>query len=532
MGISYLRYEPQRLEEYARICWNDENRWSMGPQEALFLCSLLTTIRARVVVEIGTNLGHSTLFMCHALRSVGYPEAVLHTFEISDRAAVARSHLARYGYDAFAHVHRASSTSRKAAAVRERVAPIDAILIDGDHSFEGSYADFLFWTDAVRPGGFLIFHDVSEEFEKTYLEHGVRSVYTTIRTIEESHPGFSVLRLLPPHYHNTTSMALVQKTSESKLQREPPTAVSVSSTPRPSIWTLTDPDVLRNREWEAVKLPGRTYPPSMLQLDEFKFLYWLARAGVTGKGSVVELGAWQGGSTAVLSQGLRDRASSKGPARVHTFDRFVWDEYSGKFSPSVPLKPGDDMLGLFEENIEPWADLVVAHKGELVGATWDPADEIAILFVDAAKDGHILASTWNTFGPALCKGSIVVFQDFKHWSTCFLPVYVPLIPGLEPVHVCRDGCTVAFHFNGEFEPIRLPPMEPELVDEHFRQACDALSWDLPTAVALEMSWAMQLLYLGRIAEAQAHYRKVRYQPICPGAADSPQAVAGRLADAG
>ncbi|MHC4219909.1 MAG: O-methyltransferase, partial [Planctomycetota bacterium] len=152
MGISFLNYEPQRLDEYAGIGRGDANNWSMGPQEGLFLCSLLTAIRARKVVEIGTNVGHSTLFICHALRAVGYPDAVLHSFEISKRAKTARGHIARYGYDAFAHVHQMRSTSREASAIRDRIALIDAILIDGDHSFEGSYADFLFWADGVRPG--------------------------------------------------------------------------------------------------------------------------------------------------------------------------------------------------------------------------------------------------------------------------------------------------------------------------------------------------------------------------------------------
>jgi predicted O-methyltransferase YrrM len=451
---------------------------------------------------------------------------VLHSFEISKRAKAARGHLARYGYDAFAHVHQVRSTSREASAIRDRIALIDAILIDGDHSFEGSYADFLFWADGVRPGGFLIFHDVSEEFEKTYEDVGMRSVYSTIQTIEKKHPGFAILRMIPPHYHNTTSMAVVQKTTSSPVNKERSSTLTVSTDP--SIWTKADRGAMRAREWESVNLPAANYPPSMLQADEFKYLYWLARDVAGNNGAVVELGAWQGGSTAVLSQGVRDRPSANGPSRVHTFDRFIWDEYAGQCSPHVRLQPGDDMLGLFQENVEPWSDLVVAHKGELIEATWDPNDKISLLFVDAPKEPRALQASWNTFGPALNEGSVVVFQDFKHWLACFLPVYVPLLSGLRPLHVCRDGCSVAFRFTGPFAPITLPPMEPSLVDQRYRQTCEALSWDPPTAVALELSWAMQLLHLGRYDEAQTHYERVKDRPVCAGAADAPQAVAGRL----
>jgi cephalosporin hydroxylase len=50
---------------------------------------------------------------------------------------------------------------------RERVeealhgSPLDVLYIDGDHSYEGVKADFNMYSSLVRPGGLIIFHDIS-----------------------------------------------------------------------------------------------------------------------------------------------------------------------------------------------------------------------------------------------------------------------------------------------------------------------------------------------------------------------------------
>ncbi len=41
--------------------------------------------------------------------------------------------------------------------------PIDLLFIDGDHSYEGCSTDLKAWLRFVRPGGWVAFHDSSEE---------------------------------------------------------------------------------------------------------------------------------------------------------------------------------------------------------------------------------------------------------------------------------------------------------------------------------------------------------------------------------
>ena len=44
-----------------------------------------------------------------------------------------------------------------APAFRE---PIDLLFLDGDHSFDAVQRDYRDWAPKVRPGGFLVLHDV------------------------------------------------------------------------------------------------------------------------------------------------------------------------------------------------------------------------------------------------------------------------------------------------------------------------------------------------------------------------------------
>ena len=39
---------------------------------------------------------------------------------------------------------------------------LDILFIDGDHSFEGCYADLIAWTPKVKPGGRILGHDAAE----------------------------------------------------------------------------------------------------------------------------------------------------------------------------------------------------------------------------------------------------------------------------------------------------------------------------------------------------------------------------------
>lgn len=111
------------------------------------------------LVEIGVAEGVSAL----ALRETMSPEGVLHLID--------PYHLSRFPTLNFMKraAHRAvESCSRGNAvwiekfshdAVREWTAPIDLLVIDGDHSDASVEADWNDWSHFVKPGGVVIFHD-------------------------------------------------------------------------------------------------------------------------------------------------------------------------------------------------------------------------------------------------------------------------------------------------------------------------------------------------------------------------------------
>ena len=65
---------------------------------------------------------------------------------------------------------------------------------------------------------------------------------------------------------------------------------------------------------------------TMLSAQELELLYTLARDQYTGRGEIVDGGAFLGGSTLALANGLRDnrRVQDKN-GRIHSYDLFRAD---------------------------------------------------------------------------------------------------------------------------------------------------------------------------------------------------------------
>jgi len=111
------------------------------------------------LVEIGVAEGVSAL----AVRETMAPDGVLHLID--------PFHLSRFSALNFmkrtAHATVEGCQRGKVvwvekfshAAVRDWTAPIDLLLIDGDHSDTGVEQDWNNWSPFVKPGGVVIFHD-------------------------------------------------------------------------------------------------------------------------------------------------------------------------------------------------------------------------------------------------------------------------------------------------------------------------------------------------------------------------------------
>jgi len=232
------------------------------------------------------------------------------------------------------------------------------------------------------------------------------------------------------------------------------------------------------------------YTPGMLGVDERKLMFHLAKDYLDGSGTVIDLGAFCGGSATTFAAGL-DRNPLCAETKIHSYDLFVADsDYMVSFADNwMPQKvvKGDSFEPIFREVTAPHADRIVVHAGDLMQQRWN-GDPIELLFVDAGKtealSGHII----EEFFPALIPGrSIVLHQDFHHSATFWLAVqmdalmpYFSIVEGqadfsaafrLEraiPPRLLREVAAYRFSFRQEAAALR-----------RFQKRLGPAGWPLP-----------------------------------------------------
>jgi len=195
--------------------------------------------------------------------------------------------------------------------------------------------------------------------------------------------------------------------------------------------------------WIGVELPAeQAMPPHMLRPEEIQYLIWLGASASPDAGAVVDLGPWLGGSACALAEGLRRGGR---PGVVQAFDNFVWRRHYMESRHPTGLAEHADFQPLFSRCIAPWADRIEAHRADLHAFRWE-GGPIGVLMVDAAKSWELASAILASFGPALVPGrSLVVLQDYQHWSTPFLPLIIAGRPDLwEPVHLLTDATSASF----------------------------------------------------------------------------------------
>lgn len=158
-----------------------------------YLCGRAETLPENgVIVEVGSFLGLSAITMANGLiasKNYGaliycidkwevWPELLEMNIGILDASLydtfLANVRNSRVG----SYIHPIKKPSVEAA--REfRPNSVDLLFIDGDHSFEGTYADLGAWYPKLKPGGRLFGHDCAPEsgvrsgVEKFFRERGL-----------------------------------------------------------------------------------------------------------------------------------------------------------------------------------------------------------------------------------------------------------------------------------------------------------------------------------------------------------------------
>lgn len=141
------------LQELRRHCYEHYEDSSMlsGFYQGRLLSMFSRMIRPRVVLEIGTYLGYSTLCLAEGLA----PEGVVISLDINEETnRVAQSFIDRTEYAAHIHLR----LGEAAFVLPHLENTYDLVFIDADKPNYSNYYNLVI--DDIRPGGFIIADNV------------------------------------------------------------------------------------------------------------------------------------------------------------------------------------------------------------------------------------------------------------------------------------------------------------------------------------------------------------------------------------
>src|SRR5690349_175196 len=106
----------------------------------------------------------------------------------------------------------------------------------------------------------------------------------------------------------------------------------------------------------------------MVTLPERQTLRDWVALNYVGQGEVVEIGAFCGGSTIALLQGLED---AKWPKPLHVYDLFEFPDggHEAEYRRLVPI-PGKSFRPVFDHVTQNWAHRLRVTQGDASKARW------------------------------------------------------------------------------------------------------------------------------------------------------------------
>lgn len=166
------------------------------PDEIWWLCERIAALRPRALLEIGSREGGSLFLFAHMMPAGSTIVSIDLPAGPWGRAGSQRSlegvvaDLRTRGWDA--HWIRGDSHSESSVhSLRSLLdgRPLDALFVDGDHTYAGVCADWMTYGPLVRPGGLVAFHDLVPPHESSGVE-----IHRLWAELTRTHAGESCIR--------------------------------------------------------------------------------------------------------------------------------------------------------------------------------------------------------------------------------------------------------------------------------------------------------------------------------------------------
>jgi len=240
--------------------------------------------------------------------------------------------------------------------------------------------------------------------------------------------------------------------------------------------------------WKDLEIEVPPEIPTMISGEEMRYCFWLTCEAWDGRGGVVEIGPWLGGSTWCLAAGMEANPRA-GTGKLHVVDNFRWRPFMSDRAP-LELEPDASFRTHFERNLAPKKELLVVHEATLpdddsAKLAEDPGgvlteteavellsiqalpEEIGILFIDGAKSWRAFRWLLEALGPRFVPGkTIIVCQDCQAWLAYWVPMLIGLLletDSLAPLHTLTYN-TVSFRVNSSLPTAELDA-SPPVIDE-------------------------------------------------------------------
>jgi predicted O-methyltransferase YrrM len=184
--------------------------YDVSPAQGKFLYLLARLCQARMVLEIGTLGGYSTIWLARALPEDGH----LITLEAHPRrAAIARTNIARSGLEHLVDVRIGRALDTLPSVEADQLGPFDMIFIDADKVNNDRY---LAWAIRLsRPGSLIVVDNIVREGALVDGESAAPGVHGTRRMLEllahEPRLSATALQTVGSKGHDGFLIAVVNK---------------------------------------------------------------------------------------------------------------------------------------------------------------------------------------------------------------------------------------------------------------------------------------------------------------------------------